>query len=143
MKDQTLSLIITPIDDRIDIEVSGTLEHTDGMLEEFTSLNVELIEKQSKSKKQMERTTLLINGKKPNWNSRTCATGNSNPPGLSQLISFSTPKYNLESVALFIRIMEFFNFLDKFVPAESVVVDSYDENQLTQRCWRVDNVLLN
>ena len=66
MKDQTLSLIITPIDDRIDIEVSGTLEHTDGMLEEFTSLNVELIEKQSKSKKQMERTTLLINGKKPN-----------------------------------------------------------------------------
>jgi len=92
MKDQTLSLIITPIDDRIDIEVSGTLEHTDGMLEEFTGLNIELIEKH-RSNKQMERTTLLIN--------------------------------------------------DNFVPAESVVVDSYDENQLTQRCWRVDNVLLN
>jgi hypothetical protein len=92
MKDQTLSLIITPIDDRIDIEVSGTLEHTDGMLEEFTGLNIELIEKH-RSNKQLERTTLLIN--------------------------------------------------DNFVPAESVVVDSYDENQLTQRCWRVGNVLLN
>ena len=65
MKDQTLSLIITPIDDRIDIEVSGTLEHTDGMLEEFTGLNIELIEKH-RSNKQMERTTLLINGKKQN-----------------------------------------------------------------------------
>ena len=58
----TLSVLITPIDDRIDLEVSGQLEHTDGMLEEFANIKVELIEKQSKSK-QMERTTLLINGK--------------------------------------------------------------------------------
>ena len=58
--DQSLSLVITPIDDRIDIEVSGNLEHSEGMLEEFSKLNVELIEKQSK--KQLDRTTLMING---------------------------------------------------------------------------------
>ena len=59
--DQSLSLVITPIDDRIDVEVSGNLEHSQGMLEEFSKLNVELIEKQSK--KQLDRTTLMINGK--------------------------------------------------------------------------------
>ena len=33
--------------------------------------------------------------------------------------------------------------LDKFVPAESVRVDIYDEKSLTNSCWRVDNLLLN
>ena len=72
--EDTLSVLITPIDDRVDLEISGELEHTDGMLEEFGKIEVELIEKQSKSK-QLERTTLLINGKCFS----TCATGNSSP----------------------------------------------------------------
>ena len=59
--DQSLSLIVTPIDDRIDIEISGALEHTQGLLEEFAQLDVQLIEKQGK--KQVTQTTLLINGK--------------------------------------------------------------------------------
>ena len=78
LRDDTLSVLITPIDDRIDLEVSGQLEHTDGMLEEFAKIDVQLIEKQSKSK-QMERTTLLINGKCAFVRALTCATGNTSP----------------------------------------------------------------